>query len=142
MRVRSHPLPARWLVTERKLIQYPIGQQDRLALLGRPCLCIPFLLPRPAKHPFPRLIHSLPEGILLLLDHELEDIRRALGVHPDLFPCRRVEDREAGVDVPFVAVDAEGDVDFDDFDAADVSFGFPGIVLAVFPRCSHTTITW
>jgi hypothetical protein len=40
--------------------------------------------------------------------------------------------------VPFVAVDTEGNVDLDDLDAANVSLGFPRVVLAVFPCGAHT----
>ena len=60
-------------------------------------------------------------------EHELEEVRGAGSEGVDLDLGRGVQDSEAGVDVPFVGVDAKHDVDLDGFDATDVLALFPGI---------------
>lgn len=86
------------------------------------------LLSRPSEHTFSSRKHSLPQLFLLLLDHQLEDLGRAIRIGADLFSCGRVEDSEPGVDVPLVAVDTEGDIDLDDLDSSDVTGRLPRII--------------
>ena len=54
-------------------------------------------------------------------EHQFVQLGHGLGVLSYLFLCGRVQDGEAGVDVPFVGVDSESYVDLDVFDAADVA---------------------
>ena len=67
-------------------------------------------------------------------EHQLEKLRHGLGILPDLLLGGRVQDGETGVDVPFVRVDSEGDVDLDVFDAADIAVDLPG-KLVIGPPC-------
>lgn len=52
-------------------------------------------------------VETRAELVLALLDHELEECRDALSVLVDLASSCRVEDGEAGVDVPFRGLRAE-----------------------------------
>ena len=70
-------------------------------------------------------------------EHELEEPSDRLGVLLDLLLCVWVQDGEAGVDVPFVRVDAQGDVDLDVLDAAYVARVLPGELVVRHPCSTH-----
>ncbi len=70
-------------------------------------------------------------------EHQLEKLGHGLGVLPDLLLGCRVQDGETGVDVPFVRVDPESDVDLDVFDAADIPVNFPRELVVGLPCCAH-----
>jgi hypothetical protein len=69
--------------------------------------------------------------------HEFEELGDRLGVLFDLGLSSRIEDGEAGVDVPFVGEDAQRDVHLDVLDAADVARDFPGELLVGCPSGAH-----
>ena len=70
-------------------------------------------------------------------EHELEDLGRRARVLVDLHARGGVEDREPGVDVPLVRVDAEHDVDFDGLDPAHVEPVLPGVGHRAVPGGAH-----
>lgn len=70
-------------------------------------------------------------------EHQLEQLGHGLGVLPDLLLGGRVQDGETGVDVPFVRVDPEGDVDLDVFDATDIPVDLPRELVVGLPCCTH-----
>lgn len=71
------------------------------------------------------------------LEHEFIEISDTAGVLSNLFSCFGVENCQAGVDVPFLAVDAQHDVDFDVFDTADVTTQLPGELAVSVPCFAH-----
>ena len=77
------------------------------------------------------------EGGEVALEHELVEVGDAAGVLGDLLPGLGVEDGEAGVDVPLLAVDAEHGVDLDVLDAADVAAELPGELGVCVPGLAH-----
>lgn len=86
------------------------------------------------------MVHPLAQLLLALLpatQHQLEQLSDALGELVDLRARVRVEDRKARIDMPFVRVDAEHDVDFDGFDAADVVTVLPGVEAGACPCRAH-----
>jgi len=85
------------------------------------------ILMRPAENHIPRPIYPLPQPLLISPQHQLKQLSRALRELVDLSAGRRMEDSEAGVDVPLVGIDSEHYVYFDGFDAADVVAVFPGV---------------
>ena len=117
---------------EAEFVEDVRGEEDRVALrrgggVAKHGLACPFhafsQLPRAFPFPFP----SFPFRLRTALQHELKELRGALRVLVDLYARAGVEDGEAGVDVPLVGVDAEGEVYFCCFDAADVEAVFPGV---------------
>ena len=82
-------------------------------------------------------VYPLPQDIPVSRQHELEQLRRALEELVDLRESGGVEDGEAGVDGPFVGVDAELDVNLDRFEAADVVAVLLGVAEGVSPHCAH-----
>lgn len=70
-------------------------------------------------------------------EHELVEVGDAARVLRDLLARLGVEDGEAGVDMPFLAVDAQHEVDFDVFDAADVAAHGPRELPVGVPRLAH-----
>ncbi len=91
----------------------------------------------PAEDGFSGRQDALPQLVSVAGEHELEELRDGLGVLLDLLLGVWVQDGEAGVDVPFVGVDAQGDVDLDVLDAADVARVFPRELLVRLPRGAH-----
>ena len=120
-------LPLRHL-PQTEPIQQIIPQQQLLPLL---------LLVRAAKHSVPRRIHAPAQLVPVASQHQLEQLRHRLGVLLDLLLGVRVQDGEAGVYVPFVRIDAQGDVDFDVLDAADVAGRFPRKLVVGGPGGAH-----
>lgn len=55
----------------------------------------------------------------------------------DLFLGRGIENSETGVDVPFVRIDAESDVDLDVLDSAYPAIDFPGKLIVGVPCSAH-----
>ena len=80
------------------------------------------------------------EGGAVAGEHEFEELGYRGGVLEDLLPRGRVEYREAGVDVPFVGVDAQGDVDLDVLDAAGPTRDFPGELAVGMPGGAHAGV--
>lgn len=72
-------------------------------------------------------VEPLAEFLALAFEHELEELRDAFGVLVDLQARGRVQDGKARVDVPFIRVDAEHDVDLHRFDSADVFAFLPRV---------------
>lgn len=70
-------------------------------------------------------------------DHELEEVSDRACELLDLGAGGGVEHGEAGVDVPFVRVDAQGDVYFYVFDAGGPARGFPGKLAVSVPGGAH-----
>lgn len=70
-------------------------------------------------------------------EHQFEKFGHGLGVLPDLLLGGRVQDGETGVDVPFVRVDPEGDVDLHVFDAADITVDLPRELIVGLPCRTH-----
>jgi hypothetical protein len=70
-------------------------------------------------------------------EHELEELSDGLGILLDLFLCVGVQDGKAGIHVPLVRVDAEGDVLLDVFDATDVAARFPWELVVGGPCGAH-----
>jgi hypothetical protein len=115
-------------LAQAKPIQQIIPQQQLLPLL---------LLVRAAKHRFPRRIHAPTQLRLVAREHQLEQLGDAFSILLDLLLGVGVEDGQAGVHVPLVRVDAEGDVDLDVLDAADVARRFPGELVVGGPCGAH-----
>lgn len=109
-------------------VQQVVPQQQLLAL---------GLLVRPAKYGFPRCVHAPRQLRPVPREHQLEQLRHGLGVLLDLLAGVGVEDGEAGIDVPFVGVDAQGDVDLDVLDATNVAGRFPWELVVGGPRGAH-----
>lgn len=55
----------------------------------------------------------------------------------DLSPCRGVKDSKASINMPFIRVDPECDVDFYVFDPGRPSGGFPGELTIGVPGGTH-----
>lgn len=70
-------------------------------------------------------------------DHEFVQIGDRLGVLTDLLLGRRVKDSKSGVHVPFVGVDAQGNVDLHVLNTAHPSPMLPRELLVGLPRSSH-----
>lgn len=69
--------------------------------------------------------------------HQLVEICNRLCVLLDLLFGVRIENCEAGIDVPFLRVDAESQVDLDILDATDIPGYLPGELLVGVPGFSH-----
>ena len=70
-------------------------------------------------------------------EHEFVQLSDTSRVLFDLFLGSWIEDRKTGVDVPFVAVDTQRDVDLDVLDAADVTRYLPGELPVGSPGSTH-----
>lgn len=70
-------------------------------------------------------------------EHQFEQFRDRFGVLLYLRLGSRVEDGEAGVDVPFVRVDPQHQIGLDVLDAAHVPLVFPGELVVGTPRRAH-----
>lgn len=90
-----------------------------------------------AKDLFLRCVDSLSEFVCSTLQHEVVQLRGALGELIDLSMRLGVQDGEAGIDVPFLGVDAQHEVDLDILDPADVAGAFPGELLVGVPCLAH-----
>lgn len=77
------------------------------------------------------------ELFLVAAEEELEELGDGLGVLLDLLLGVRVEDGKSGVDVPFVCVDTQRDVDLDVLDAAYVPRVLPGELVVGHPGGAH-----
>jgi len=77
------------------------------------------------------------EAGAIAAQHELEQLGHARGVLADLRAGLGVQDGEAGVDVPLVAVDAQRHVDLDVLDPARVPRHLPRELPVVRPRGAH-----
>lgn len=82
-------------------------------------------------------IHSLPQTLRITREHQLKQLRDALRVLSQLCFGGGIQNRETGVDVPFVAVDPEHEVDLDVFDSARVSAQFPRELVVGLPGRAH-----
>lgn len=90
-----------------------------------------------AKHLFLRGEDASAEGGGVAFEHELVEVRDGAGELGDLLAGLGVEDREAGVDVPLLGVDAQHNVDLDVLYAADVARHFPGELGVCVPGFAH-----
>lgn len=117
-----HPL--RRLLAQTKPIQHIILQQQ-------------ILIPVAPKHGLGRRIDPVAQLFLMAGQHELEQLSHALGVLADLPLGVGVEDGEACVDMPLVAVDAQRHVDLDVLDAAHVARDLPGKLRVGVPGGAH-----
>lgn len=77
------------------------------------------------------------EAIEVAFQHELVELGDGLCVLGDLVTGFGVEDGEAGVDVPFLRVDAQHDVHLHVFEPADVAAELPGVLLVGVPCLAH-----
>lgn len=118
------PLLRRWNLAQRKLIQHFVLEEQVARGLR-------------SKDSGARGVYAGAQFVFLAREHELEELGHAFGVLLDLLLRRGIQDREAGVDVPFVCVDAERDVDFDVLDAADVARQFPRELVVGQPGGAH-----
>lgn len=115
-------------LTQAEPIKQIISQQQFLPL---------FLLVRAAKHRVPGCVHAGAQLGAVASQHQLEQLRHRLGVLLNLLLSVGVQDRQAGVDVPFVGIDAQGDVNLDVLDAADVARRFPWELVVGGPGGAH-----
>jgi hypothetical protein len=114
-------------LTQAKLIQQLVAQQQLMALVAMDA----------AKDGLARSVHARRELVAVPRQHQLEQLRDRLGVLLDLLLGVRVEDGEPRVDMPFVRVDAQRDVDLDVLDAANVARRFPGELVVGGPGGAH-----
>ena len=70
--------------------------------------------------------------------HELKQIGNRLRILSYLFFGIWIEDRKACVDVPFLGVDAERQVNLDILNTADIASNLPGKLRISMPRFAHT----
>lgn len=70
-------------------------------------------------------------------DHQFVQVRHGFRILADLFLCRRIEDGEPGIDVPFIRVDSQRDVYLHVLDAPDPTTNLPGKLVISSPRRSH-----
>lgn len=77
------------------------------------------------------------EALEVAFQHELVELGDGFGVLGDLVAGFGVEDGEAGVDVPFLRVDAQHDVHLYVFEPADVAAELPGVLLVGVPCLAH-----
>ena len=84
------------------------------------------------------LVDSFSETFFVCGEHKFEYFCRTTSELVDLVTSGGVEDGETGVDVPFVGVDSQHDVNLHCFDAFDVVPMFPGVTLLACPGCAHT----
>lgn len=117
----------RWLA-QRK------GRQDR-RLNQRPRL--PCRRVAAAKDLVARAVYTLPQALEVALEHQLVQVRHGPGVLRDLLAGLGVQDRQAGVHMPLLAVDAQHDVHLDVFNAADVPAEFPWELTVGVPCLAH-----
>ena len=121
--VIRRPLPRH--LAQRKPIQHLIPQQQILPV------------PPSRKHSLPGRPYAFFKLRSMPAQHQLEQLGHGLGVLPYLGLGRRVQDREAGVDVPFVGVDPQCDVRFHVLDPAHVPARLPGELIVRAPRRAH-----
>lgn len=81
--------------------------------------------------------HTMFQFFAMPTKHQLVQFRHALSILANLDFGTGIENRQAGIDVPFVAIDAQRHVDLDVFNAAYVSRGFPGKLIVGAPRSAH-----
>ena len=117
-------LPARSF-GQREPIQYLVLQQQILSL--------------GARSEYRRTCGLYPTLELLPLssNHQFVQICDRLGVLANLLLRRWVEDGEPGIDVPFVRVDAQGNIDLDILDTAYPPSMLPGELIVGLPGGSH-----
>lgn len=84
-----------------------------------------------------RRLDALFELFATALDHELVEFGHRFGILADLLLRRRVENGQARIHVPFVGVDAQGDVDLDVLDASNPAGEFPGELIVCLPSRTH-----
>lgn len=114
-----------WAVAEREPVQNLIFQQKILAFGA--CSenrrsCIP---------------DSALEFLSAALNHELVKVCHRFRILADLCLCCWVKNGKAGINVPFVCVDAQSDVDLDVFDTSDPTGHLPGELLVCVPCSTH-----
>ena len=113
-------------LAETELVEQIITQQQLMAVVAHA-----------AKDSLARSVHAAGQLVAVAGEHQLEQVRDRLGVLLDLLLGGRVEDGEAGVDVPLVCVDAQRDVHLYVFNAANVAGRFPGELVICGPRGAH-----
>lgn len=117
------------LLAQAEAVQEFVFQQQ-LVIVGS-------LLVHVAEDSTSRRFDALPQFFLVSAKHELEQLGDRLGILLDLFLCRGVHNGKTGIDVPFVRVDAEHDVDLDILDTADVTGNLPWELVVRGPGASH-----
>ena len=115
-------------LAQREPIQDLISQQQ-----------IPIILTLPGMEDRrSRRLDPMREFLTMPTKHQLEQFCHRLGILPDLSFGRGIENSETGIDVPFVGVYPERQVDLDVLDASDIAVDFPGELVVGSPGCSHT----
>lgn len=69
--------------------------------------------------------------------HQLEQLGHAFSILAYLLPSAGVQDRETSIDMPFIAVDAQHEINLDVFDPADVAWDVPGKLVIGLPCSTH-----
>lgn len=117
--------PLRRHLAQRKPIQHLIPQQQIL-------LVRPRRKHRRARRPDPLLqLRPVPA------QHQLEQLRHRFRILPDLRLGRRVQDGQAGVNMPLVRVNPKGDVRLDVLNAPHVPARLPWELVVRAPGRAH-----
>lgn len=107
----------RGALADAELVEHGVAQQRRVRPLAHVV---------GAEHLLLGLQHARAELGAVAAQHQREELRHRLGVLVDLLAGLGVQDREPGVHVPLLAVDAHREVDLDVLDPAHVARALPG----------------
>lgn len=119
--------PLSRFLAQTETIQQLIIKQQLLAL------CMTDM----TKHSLTSREDALPQLLPMPPEHELIQLRNTSSVLLDLLLGSGVQDGQPGVHVPFVAVDAQRDVDLDVLDPAHVPRYLPRELAVGEPRRAH-----
>lgn len=117
------------LLPQAEAVEQAVLQQRRRRPLGRLVLL--------AENLLLGRVHAPPQLVVLALEHQLVQLRRAARVLRDLLARLRVQDRQPRVHVPVLRVDAQRQVDLCVLDPAHVPRPLPRELLHRVPRLAH-----
>lgn len=110
---------------QRKPIQHLIPQQQILSIPPR------------RKHRRPRRLHALRQLRTMPAQHQLEQLGHGFRILPYLRLGRRVQDRQAGINMPLVRINPKSDIGLHILDAPHVPTRLPRELVIRAPRRAH-----
>ena len=124
-----HPLAGSRFLSQTELIKQIILQEQLMPIVT--CLI------HVSKHGFTCRFDALAQLFFMTSQHQLEQIGDGFSILLDLAFGSRVQDGQAGVNVPFVRIDAESDVDLHILNTTHISRHFPGELVVGRPSRAH-----
>ena len=123
------------MAIRRRLFARPIGQREPIQYLVLQQQILSF--GARSENRGTCSLHSTLKLIPVPSNHQFVQVSHRLSILANLLLRRWVEDGEPGIDVPFVRVDAQGDIDLDILDTAHPSSMLPGELIVGLPSGSH-----